>query len=823
MFIQDFGKTALTGKGFTYTYNQLLKQIDYYSYFFKDSINGKVVIFSENRPEWVFAFYASWKNAQIVVPIDYMSVTEEVAYILNDCKPGLIFCSQDRYAIIDEAIKLTNPNIKVITFERAGIDLTVGDYKVAPLNITDATKTAVIIYTSGTTGAPKGVMLSFNNLLANFDGVVNKVPIYTKNDRIMMLLPLHHIFPLMGTMLLPLFSGGTIAMSPSLAPQDIAATLFDNQITIVIGVPRLYNALRKSIVDKIKASLIASILFFLAKKINSKSFSKTIFKTVHTKLGGCLKYFVSGGAAISPDVVRDFQALGIEVLEGYGMTEAAPMITFTRPSKTKFGSAGHALPGIDVKFIDGEIIAKGSNIMQGYYNKPQETDEILKDGWLYTGDIGHIDKKGHIFITGRKKDIIILSNGKNINPEEIEEKVESTVKGIKEVGVFSMNDSLQAIIFPDFIKLSETGTENLHEYFRKQISENFNSNVSSYKKIMGITLVNEPLPKSRLGKIQHFKLPEFARGDKSKASELQVPDYVEFTLISKYLKDQLDRVVLPTDHLELDLALDSLGKVGLLVFIQSSFGIEIHENELAKFGSLEELTQYIKLNKTKLSEESINWSDILKASVDLKLPKSRIVGLMFRYLTKILMKSYFRLRTEGLSNLPDGPCIITPNHQSIFDGFLITAILKNKLMQKTYFYAKEKHFKAKWLKALAQRNNIIVIDMNKDLKQSIQKLAEVLKKGRNIIIFPEGTRSKDGKLGQFKKTFAILSQELNVPVVPLVISGISESRLGSTSLPRPFSRIGLKFCQPIYPVNHTYETLKEQVYKRIAGEYSSTF
>ncbi|NJK86850.1 MAG: AMP-binding protein [Bacteroidales bacterium] len=485
----------------------------------------------------------------------------------------------------------------------------------------------MIIYTSGTTGSPKGVMLTFENLIANIEAVSEKVPIITKNETILMLLPCHHIFPLMGTIVIPLYAGSTIAMSPSMASEDIINTLKEHKVSIMIGVPRLYYAIRKGIMDKVKASKLAMVLFKLAKLAGSKSFSKTIFKTAHNKFGGHIKYLVSGGAAIDKEAVHDFKILGFEVLEGYGMSEAAPMITFTRPSKVRLGSAGQAVPGIEINIVENEITARGKNIMAGYYNKPDDTAEVIKNGWLYTGDLGHLDKEGYLFITGRKKDIIILSNGKNINPEEIEMKLEKLSPAVKEVGVFAMDDSLHAVILPDFTKIKNDTPGDFQDFFKWNVIDPYNNQVSPYKKIHGFTLVNEELPKTRLGKIKHFQLEKFAVHMKKRKSEENIKLFEEYELIKKFIEEQFEKDVHPTDHIEMDLAIDSLGLVSLSVFVHASFGISIKENDFAKYESVIKLAEYIKENRTKLTVENIQWSDILKSpfSFSLSNPKKQAV------------------------------------------------------------------------------------------------------------------------------------------------------------------------------------------------------
>jgi len=182
---------------------------------------------------------------------------------------------------------------------------------------------------------------------------------------------------------------------------------------------------------------------------------------------------------------------------------------------------------------------------------------------------------------------------------------------------------------------------------------------------------------------------------------------------------------------------------------------------------------------------------------------------------------YFRFKASGMANIPEGPCIIAPNHQSFFDGLFVASYLKSKQIKKTYFYAKEKHVKKRWLKFLANRNNIIVMDLNNELKESIQKMGEVLKRDKNLIIFPEGTRTKNGDLGQFKKTFAILSRELNIPVVPVSIHGAFEALPRGTFFPRPCSKVQIEFLAPVYPASYNYESLSDAVKRKIFISLSS--
>ncbi len=454
--------------------------------------------------------------------------------------------------------------------------------------------------------------------------------------------------------------------------------------------------------------------------------------------------------------------------------------------------------------------------MKGYLNKPEETAEVLRDNWLYTGDLGYLDKDGFLFITGRKKEIIVLSNGKNINPVEIEEQLLKVHPVVKEAGVFQDGDRLRAIIVPDLKVYGEQDFANIREYLRQNVFQPYNQSVVPYKMVLSFSVSTEELPKTRIGKIQRFKLKDMASEPEARNENEQQVKLEEYQIIKHYLENEKKMKVMPSHHLEMDLGLDSLDKVSLQVFIESTFGIQMEITDIVKFETILALSEFVHSHKLKQKAEKINWSEILKQKIHLKLPSTWITGNVFFKLSKVFFSIYFRFRPKGHKNIPDdSPCIFVANHQSFFDGLFLASLLKFKLMRKTYFYAKEKHIRNPFVKFLANRNNIIIMDLNHNLKESIQKMAEVLRKKRNLIIFPEGTRTKDGKMGDFKKTFAILSRELNVPVVPVSISGAFEALPKGSFFPKPFKKIKVEFHQPIYPENHSYDSLSDLVRNKI--------
>ena len=334
------------------TFSELLQRIALYSRKAPMKAGERMLIFSENREGWIYAFYSVWANHGIAVPVDASSTVSDVAYIINDCNPVCVWTSREKMEVMKAAVKETGKSVDIHLID---------DYETAE---TDSTKveitykeeeTALIIYTSGTTGAPKGVMLSFQNILVNIHAVSKEVPIFTPERRTLILLPLHHVLPLVGTVVMPFYVGGGVAICPSMSGPDIMDTMQRGRIAIMIGVPRLWQTLYGGIKKKIDASALTRGLFSLCARMNNVAFSRFVFKAVHKKMGGHIKYLVSGGAALEREIALGLQTLGLELLEGYGMTEAAPMIAFTRPGDLVPNCVGKPLPAMDCKIQNGEV------------------------------------------------------------------------------------------------------------------------------------------------------------------------------------------------------------------------------------------------------------------------------------------------------------------------------------------------------------------------------------------------------------------------------------------------------------------------------------
>ena len=809
MLISKKDKLAITFKDDKYTYEQLLR----YSQLYADKFSleckpEKILICAQNSPEWCFAFYGAMRCKSIVVPLDAQSTKKEIEYVINDCRPDIVFISNDKKEMFAD---MNLQNARLMTKD----DVVLSDDKNIPatdIPLGNLEDVMLINYTSGTTGNPKGVMLTYKNVMFNIDSVSKQVPIFQEDSNVMVLLPLHHILPLLGSLVAPLYMGGTLHIAEAMNAESIIKTLNAGKVSIIIGVPRLYDMLVKGIMSKINASFVTRLLYKITKLIGSDAVSRVIFSSVHKKFGGHLKYLVSGGAALSVETATILKTLGLYVLEGYGMTETAPMISFTRPGRRKVGYAGELLPNIEAKIAEnGEICVKGDNVMKGYYKREEETAQIIKDGWLHTGDMGILDKYG-LKITGRIKEIIVTSNGKNINPELLEKEFLNESKYVHEIGIFLSGDILHAAIRPEMTAVRQSSLDDMDALIKSEV-ERFNAEQPQYKRIKQYHIMSEELPKTRLGKVQRFLLPHLIDKPKTHTEQESLEGKSEvYKMLKAFVEDETKTIANENDHFEIDLSMDSLSKVSLLAYIENTFGINMNEEQMENLNTLAKLTDYIEKNEHTFNTTNITWKDILATKVDVKLEKPGITQWCTYTFTKILFSICYRFRFKGSKKLPNSPCIIVANHRCAIDGFLITYNFSRKENKDIFFFAKEKHWRTKIAQFFARKNNIILMDINKNVRQSLQEMCAVLKKGKNIVIFPEGTRSRDNKMKKFKETFAILSKELNVPIIPVAIAGSESACYGGSIIPKFWKKIDIEVLEPVMPsADQSVESLRDKV------------
>jgi long-chain acyl-CoA synthetase len=445
-----------------------------------------IAIYAENSPGWAISFLSIHALGSVVVPMDAQLDPENVFSLVKFSDSKAVITDDMNTEALQEVIQNSDFDMQIISISNLiNNSSQTNGFKPYEFNSDDL---MTIIFTSGTTGTPKGVELTVGNIISNIEAVLKKIKI-SKKDNILNILPLNHVFSSTVCFLTPLYTGATVTFCPSLKSTDLLKTVKETGVTIFPGVPKLFSILNSEIFNKInKLSAFASLAFFSllsiskwARKLCDIRAGRLFFRQIHKTFGKKLRFFASGGAKLEQDVAENFLNLGFVILEGYGLTETAPVISLTTPDNPIPGTPGSPVDGVQVVINspdtegNGEIIIKGPNIMRGYYKNPDETSKVLRDGWFYTGDLGRIDSKGNIIITGRSKEVIVLPSGKNIYPEEVEIHYEKNPL-IKEVCVRpSVNESgmtkgLKLVVVPNKKELIGRNVFSIKERINSEVS-----------------------------------------------------------------------------------------------------------------------------------------------------------------------------------------------------------------------------------------------------------------------------------------------------------------------------------------------------------------
>ncbi|MEW6170678.1 MAG: AMP-binding protein, partial [Candidatus Omnitrophota bacterium] len=645
-----------------------------------------VAIILENRPEWGIVYFGILFSGSACVPLDAQLTPQEIKNILCDCKPQFIFCSQKTILQVrqaTEAIDFIKEIILIDDFFKKEDNLELE--KFPQLNLDSPCS---ILYTSGTTARPKAVVLTHRNFSSNFESI-KSLNLVNQNDIFLSILPLHHSYPFMATLILPLFIGAKIIYLDTLNPEEISKIIKEKNITIFVTVPQILANLNKTIFGKIKKiPLFIRLSFFgileiawIIRRYLKLNISKIIFAKLHKNFPK-LRFFVCGGARLDKDISRDFLKLGFNIIEGYGLTETSPIVTLNTQKINKVSSVGKTIPEVEVKIIDpdekglGEIAIRGQNVMQGYYKNTQDTEKVLKDNWFYSGDLGFLDKENYLYIEGRIKEVLVLSSGKNIYPEEIENHYLKSLF-IKEMCVFIKQqnnlETLQAVIIPNYEQFKKAGIVDIRNKIKWEL-DGLGVHLPGYKHIMGFIISNQELPRTRLGKLKRYEIQNLFKKDflnqtQAKEEILSPEDQVLLNLdttrkIINYLEETKDKKIKLYDHLELDLGIDSLERVEVILSLEKIFKITIPENSLREVFSvkdlilkIDEIAKYGKTKENLLKEPEFLWQDILKQSppedilnrIDLE-PNflNRLASFLLGFIFYLFFKIFFRLKIKGL-------------------------------------------------------------------------------------------------------------------------------------------------------------------------------
>ncbi len=808
----------------------------------------RVAVLMENRPEWPMAFFAAVSLGASVVPISPESVPQEVKNILNDSGSETVFVSERSLALMD-GIRAGAPSVKNLISVDSEEFFSAVKMKTAPAQraAIGRDETACILYTSGTTGEPKGVVLSHGNLISNCDSA-RQLKLITSVDRIVSILPLHHAYPLMATMILPFLCGGGIVYPETLRGETLLEAMRDSHATILAAVPRVFSSFREKIMSSLKKAPFAagllnrfagSVLYGIRKKTGINP-GRYLFRRVHAKFGSAMRLFITGGAKLDAETGKFLSGLGFTILEGYGLTETSPILTFNPTKNPKMGSVGLPVPGVSIKIENknekgvGEVIATGPNVMQGYYKKPELTSDVIKNGWFHTGDLGYVDKDGYLFLTGRIKDVIVLSSGMNVFPEEVE-KAYAARAPIKEICVFAASakegaersSTLRAVVVPDLEVFRKYGAVNLRAVIR-EIFNDVSRTLPAHMRLGGFSLTLEALPRTLLGKIKRFAVKEdyMRREDgtetadgKGKLSKDDL-DMMRTNMYKKiicYLKEQtgIKRDITPGDSLELDLGIDSLGRVELVSGLEAITDASIEDDVVGRAFTVRDviigveaaLSEKAVPSRTRKNESgNESWEATLRVppkqenlkKIDLNPGAAAwIAGFCFVGLFRAFFKIFYPLRIEGRENLPEkGPYILYANHVSYFDAFLIVTAMPDFPRLDLFFVGFKAYFDVPIIRRLIKVGRIIPLNFSTHLLEALRSCYYVLENGKTLCLFPEGLRSFDGRLGEFKKGFGILAKETGAKLVPVVLEGAYEAWPRTSRFPRRHA-ITVRFGKPI--------------------------
>jgi long-chain acyl-CoA synthetase len=794
----------------------------------------RAAIVAENSPGWCSAYLSILTAGGVAVPMDSQLGAGEIQNLLYDSGSKIVFHSRATEAAVKTAAGMlseTRQLVKLIDLDEPGFHSASATAQAAGspalLPGSAAEEIASIIYTSGTTGKPKGVMLTHHNFCSDAEALI-AAGIVNHEDNVMAVLPLHHTYAFMCTFLVPVFLGASITYPISLKGPDLLAAIKERGVSVLVGVPQLLGLFRNRVMEKIRDLPAPLPLLFLKlhgisrfcrEKFNI-NIGRSIFSSVHKGFGKQFRFFTSGGARLDPLIMKDLEALGFTVLEGYGLTETSPVLTFNPVSRRKPGSAGRPLPSVAIRVTDpseageGEIEVRGPMVMKGYYGNETATAEVIRDSWFRTGDRGRIDRDGYLFITGRSKEVIVLSSGKNIYPEDVEKSYLGAplIKEICILGTGSegTTEALHAVIVPDLEYAKQAGITNIQEAIKWELNT-LSGKIPSYMRVTGYSISKEPLPRTPLGKLRRFMIKgDLARPSPEKALEIEEPPAADETsqlILNAVRQLSRDRQrISADDNLELDLGLDSLSKIELVASLEKTFSVKLPEDFLADIYTVGELTEKIRARKAGgFSAEAVgrtSWKNILAAEPDEKIsfeePGSLLVPVyLIHTLLRLTCKLFFRLEARGWQNIPaSGNYILTANHTSYLDGFVLILSLPFSYFRHIYTLGLRDFFTGRVKGWLAKISHVIPIDSTSFLNKALQTSAYVLRNSFSISVFPEGGRSADGELMEFKKGVGILAIEAGVPVIPVYIEGAVDALPRTAFWPRP-KKITVNFGRPL--------------------------
>ncbi|MDZ7704640.1 MAG: AMP-binding protein [Trueperaceae bacterium] len=817
-------------------------------------VGDPVAIFAANRPAWFISMLAVLRAGATVVPFDAQLSGDELAHVIEDSGVGWAICDAERL----DKLRAHGADVEVIRIDLESTDESDDPEPGTPWlelfqdaspdgdDLPEATpeNIAAIFYTSGTTGMPKGVPLSHHNLSAQLRMLID-TELVTNDDRLVLPLPLHHVYPFVVGTLLPFSVGAAVIVPYSLTGPELLRALREGEATIMVGVPRLYEALYNGLTQQLASqgfpvgTLLQGALAlstFIRRRFGPR-LGKRLLAPLHQKIGPQMNLAASGGSQLDAELAWKLEGLGWRVAIGYGLSETSPILTIKWPDNPKFGSVGKPVKNIEVKIDEsisgrgGEVLVKGPHVFSGYHNLPEQTDSSFSDGWFRTGDLGSFDADGDLTLHGRASTLIVLPGGENVQPDRLEARyAEHPVIG--EIGILERNDRLVAVIVPDVQEARESAThisttrwlkQAIHEAVQEQAK-----GLPSYQRLSDYAISRQSLPRTRLGKIRRHLLEERydeagqdkERGEPVPIGEMSSEDQqllrddaakATWELLAKRYPDIR---LTPDSHLQLDLGVDSLEWVDLTLSILQRSGVELSEEEVGRLETVrdlleavaeaeEETPQQREARRALLDDPEAALSEEKKRWLEPLTPTKRLISRVVHTLLRRLVRGYFRFEVRGLDNVPsEGPFVVTPNHLSYLDGPLVSAALEYRHLRNLYWAASEDAAFGDPVRSYFSRlAQALPVNTDRAAFSSLAFGGSVLQRGHNLVWFPEGQRSPTGSLQPLKPGIGRLLDHLekqhpkSIQVVPVHIEGSQWAMPPGTAIPRP-TPISITFGKP---------------------------
>ena len=824
-----------------------------------------VMVFAPNRPEWIVSCFAVIAAAGIPVLVDAQLEAEELRYVLDDSEAGWVFTTVHLAQRL-EALDGQHTVSRILLDAEQGNPHSWLNYLAQDVQTARAASVpptarpddcAVLFYTSGTTGRPKGVPLTHRNLSANLVALL-ALDLIRPNDRLFLPLPLHHVYAFTVGLLAPLSAGIPIVLPRSLIGPQIVRALRAGRVTIILGVPRLYAALYAAIETQVKQrGQIAAAFFFniltasitLRRKLGLR-LGRWLFAMLHRRFAPHVRLVASGGAALDPQLAWKLEGLGWQVASGYGLTETSPLLTFHAPGERRLDTVGRPLPGVRIRIAQpqhqldsvacGEVLVRGPNVFTGYRHLSAATQAAFtSDGYFRTGDVGYFDQDHYLHLVGRASELIVLSGGENVRPEEVEDML-ARGGNIREAGVLEDQDRLVALLVPEADIQHKPRTE-LAALIRHDVEDVLNM-LPSHHRISEYAVSFDPLPRTRLGKLRRAKLGERYQQAKRRGEEwspgplpiermspedrqlLEDPTAwrVWTWLIQRFPNARLT----PEANLQLDLGIDSLEWVNLTIELRTATTVDLSEEAIGRIENVRDflreaieadtegehlstggrpLLEQLAQPEALLSEQQRQW-------LQPPGPVMRMWGSVLFCVDRWLMRRVYQLTIEGREHLPqNGPFIVAPNHVSRLDPLVVFAALPKRVLEHTYWGGWTGIlFVNPLMRFLSRAARVVPIDAQHNPVSSLAFGAAALARGYNLVWFPEGGVSHTGRLQRFRPGIGMLAASHYVPIIPAQISGTYEALPYNRRWPR-LHRLSIVFGAPLDP---------QKLQRRGAGEHA---